>query len=568
MSEGVTPKRRRWRRRVVLLGLAVVAVWLFLRDWGPRVPERAFLLIDLRDALVETEADGLEAILEAPHVDLLSLREGLGAAADDPRILAAVVRVGPGALGFAMAEDVAALLDQFRKSGKPVVAYAESPDGPGYAAICGADEILCESGGEISLVGVSIDALLVADALRKLGVEFDLVRVGEFKGVFEQLVSSAPSPEFTSALDDLAHSLQASLIRGIARRRAQTESQVSAAIDEAPLGGPQAIALRLVDAVGYSDELAARVAARVKATAEPITLEDYVSSRRAAVVGERVAVVHIVGIIADRAASPIPGLGEVSGADDVADALRLAREDSGIKGVLLRIDSPGGTVTGSEKIWRAIALTRKVKPVVVSMGSVAASGGYFAACAADRIVAQPSTLTGSIGVVGGKVILEKLLEDRAVHRVEASSGRRAGMFDPFSRFTEDERAAMTRRIEESYRLFLERVTAGRKKTLEEVDRLARGRVWTGAEALDRGLVDALGGVDDALRVLRDLARLGPESRLVLERFPGKRSPLEIITRRRTPSPLASSLDEASALALVGAVSGRPLALDLWCLCVR
>jgi protease IV len=569
------PRRRRWPRVIalviVLLVFLVLGALIVSIVRGPVVPARAVLVVDLREALPERTKDGLLDLLGAPRIDVTGLRSVLRSAAGDPRVLGIFLRVGARSLDLALAEEVAGQAQAFRRAGKFIVARAEGPDAAGYLAAAAADEVVLDPSTELDLVGVSAQAVFLGDALRRLGIRFDLVRVGEYKGAFEELTAGRPSPAFQEALSQTVESIHATLVEEIAAARKLDPARVRAAIDDGPFLPDAAVEAKLVDSRAFGDELPAIIARRAGGPEpEPFDAADYLASIGDGGAGPRIALVRVCGLLVDGPASP--DLGETTSAEEVAEALREIRKDGSIKGVLLRIDSPGGSVTASERIWREVLVTRNLKPVVASLGGAAASGGYYAACAAERIIARPATITGSIGVFGGKLIVDGLLGSAEVHVESVSRGRRAGMFDITRPFSDDERAALTRSIQDAYHRFVDRVADGRKKPFEEAERLARGRVWTGREALANGLVDELGGIEEAIEAVKARAGIPPGEEVALKAFPPRRSLVDLLGgRRRMPSfegpargPASASLDARAVerLLLACGLDGRkPLALS-------
>jgi len=372
----------------------------------------------------------------------------------------------------------------------------------------------------LDTTGIRLNAFFLKDALREFGVEPDLVRVGNFKGMYEELAFPAPSPEFEETMDSLADSLYQTIVEGVADARKLDEPSVRALFDRSPLRSDEAKREKLVDDLVDPASLRKRIEARAGKTIHLSSVEDYWKACRESSSSEKwIAVVHVLGAIVEGDSRELPLTGFSTGAETFARALRKAAEDPGAAGILLRIDSPGGSASASEKMFRAVEAARKLKPVVVSMGDTAASGGYYAACAADKIFVQRMTLTGSIGVFGGKVVLKELLQRHHLELRSYARGKHAGMNDFARPFTTDERLLLKELLEDCYRRFLARVAAGRMKSLEDVNSVAQGRVWTGRGALEKGLVDAVGGLAEAIEALRELSRAPTEAALELRVYP-------------------------------------------------
>jgi protease-4 len=501
-----------------VIGLGLLA-WIFLQR-GPTVERGTVLVLDVREALPERAEVGLQALLGAPVMDFLELAGALRRAARDDRVEGLLLKVSSGGLGAGMAEELRESLSRFRLSGKFVIAYASGPSTLQYFLATAADEILIDESTTLDTTGIRLNAFFLKDALSELGVEPDLVRVGDFKGMFEELAFSAPTTEFEETMSSLADSLYETIVEGVATSRKLDGGSVRALFDRCPLRPDEAKREKLVDDVVDAASVLKRIEARAGKTVHLARIEDYLKAGSERFSSEKwFAVVHVVGAIVEGDSRELPLTGLSTGAESLARALKKAAEDPGAAGILLRIDSPGGSASASEKIFRAVEAARKRKPVVVSMGDTAASGGYYAACAADRIFGLRMTLTGSIGVFGGKVVLKDLLQRHHVELRSYGRGKHAGMNDFARPFTADERLLLKELLEDCYRRFIARVAAGRKKSLEDINSVAQGRVWTGRAALEKGLVDALGGMAEAIEALRELARVPPDTSLDLHLYP-------------------------------------------------
>jgi protease-4 len=539
--------RRRWGCLLLLLFLAgAVAFGSYLASLGPRVEAGSVLVLDLRDELAEKRGDGLLDFFQIAPLDVMGLRRALESAARDERILGVLLRTSTAPGGAARVEEVRALLYDFRRSGKPVIAYSEGADSFGYLLATAADEVLLERSAPLHLIGLRLSALFLAELLERWGIDADLVRVGEYKGTFEQLTSAEPSEAFSEAMNSLADSLHETLVEGIARSRGLDAVQVRNLIDRAPLSAATAKEAKLADDVIYRGELVERVESRIGKDPRFIDAATYLQSIGApAAEGRRVAVMHLVGIIVDGETEDLPLVGAATGAETVIRALQQVERDPAFAAAVLRIDSPGGTVTAAEKIWYQVERTARIKPVVASFGDIAASGGYYAAAGASSIVAHSASLTGSIGVFGGKVVFERLLAEQGLRVVGYERGRNAGLFAASRRFSPAERRVVEEMIEENYREFVTRIAQGRKKEFDEVDRLARGRVWTGSQALESGLVDRLGGLPAAFAEVRTHLAVPADAPLEIVLLPQRPRFWDILRRRRPELSAAGSLDARS-----------------------
>ena len=556
VETGGPPPRRRSRRRWLLLTAFVVAGWfLWIGARGPAIVEPGTVLVlDLRAGL-RAEAPGrIEQFLGASPFDLLQLHEALEAALVDSRVDGVLLRLGAGDLGGAMVEEIGARLEDVRRAGKFVVAFISGADTLNYLLATAADEVIQDATTYLNTTGLRLTTFFFKDLLEKYGASADFVRVGKYKGTFEQFSLPGPTEETSRAMNDLADSLFERVIETIGERRELKESQVRSLIDRSPLTAEDARDEKLVDSVLFSDELDARLEALLDERSEHgehrelhlLTVEEYAARTVSPVVGPHFAVVHVSGTIVEGESRDLTLTGEACGAATVVRALDEAIKNPDVRGILLRIDSPGGLVTASERIWRAVDSAARRKPLVASLGNTAASGGYYAACAADKVLAQALSLTGSIGIFGGKVVLRDLLARHGVNVRTYARGRHASMFDLDRPFLPEERLHLERMLEGSYAKFLERVVAKRAVPAAEIESAAQGRVWSGHQARQIGLVDSLGGFSEALGELRRSAGVVGDAPLGLRAYPARPTFWELFART------------GSGLAKARLETGRPL----------
>ena len=520
------------------------------------------LELDLTDGITEGPVtDPLSAIMSRRKLRLSDILEGLKRARQDDRVRALVVKVGGGRIGLARMQEIREAVSAFRESGKLTVAWSESfgefihGNVPYYLATA-FDRIYLQPSGSLGLTGVTIEQLFLHDALAKAGIAFQSAKRHEYKSAADNLTERAFTPAAREAAERLAASVAEQITSAIAERRGKTELQARALLDRGPFLAADALAEGLVDALGYRDE----VYADVRKKAGPDAILQYVARyHRAHALAQRarklpnprerfVAVIYASGPIRQGRSGRSPLGGSSIGSDTVASALRAATSDERVRAVLLRVNSPGGSAVASDTIWREVVRTRAAgKPVVVSMSDLAASGGYYISMAADVIVAQPGTITGSIGVITGKPVLEEALGRIGVATDSVSVGSGATMFAPTHPFSEEEWQRLNTWLDAIYRDFTEKVASGRRMTVERVHEVARGRVWTGADAARNGLVDELGGMADAADIAR--RRAGLPSGAPLRAFP-RQSPLDQLRPPESSEsrPAAAALD----LGLAGA----------------
>ena len=480
------------------------------------------LELDLTDGIGEGPvSDPLSAIMSWRRARLQDIIEGLRRARQDDRVRALVVKVGGGRIGLARMQELREAIGAFRESGKLTVAWSETfgefthGNVPYYLATA-FDRIYLQPSGSVGLTGVAVEQLFLHDALAKAGVAFQSAKRYEYKSAADNLTERGFTEPAREAAERLAESVAEQIIAAIAERRGKTAEQARALLDRGPFLAEDALAEGLVDTLAYRDE----VYANVRKEAGPDAILQYVARyQRSHVLAQRakklpnprerfVAVIYASGPIRQGRSGRGPLSGSSMGSDTVAAALRSATSDERVRAVLLRVNSPGGSAVASDTIWREVVRTRAAgKPVVVSMGDVAASGGYYISMAADVIVAQPGTLTGSIGVITGKPVFEEAFGRIGITTDSVSVGRGATMFAPTHPFSEDEWQRINHWLDAIYRDFTEKVASGRRMAVEQVHEIARGRVWTGADAARNGLVDELGGMSAAAGIARRRAGL-------------------------------------------------------------
>ncbi len=425
-----------------------------------------------------------------------------------------------GSLSMAAAEELRAAL--LSLGPKPIYCHTEGVSTRTYYVMTACKSIGLAPTGLIAVTGVAAMPIHVKGLLDKLGVQADFVHVGAYKGAAEPLTLDQPSPQMTETLDAILDQEYGALVQGMVEGRKLSAADAQARIDTALFQDQAAVNAKLVDEVAtyqaYRDEVSKGAWMVESATPpRPRGMDELMKLLGLAPVsrpsGPHVALVYATGNVVDGKGDGILGArGEIA-SRTLSAALRALAADDSVRAVVLRVDSGGGSALASEQIWHAVADLKKQKPVIVSMGNVAASGGYYLSCGATKIFAEPSTLTGSIGVVGGKLVLDGALAKIGVRTFPRGRGKRALMMSTLGDWTADERAAMLSMMEQVYGVFVDRVAAGRGKSPDDVKKIAQGRVWTGAAALDNGLVNRLGGLDDALDAARELGKVNASAEL-------------------------------------------------------
>jgi protease IV len=445
---------------------------------------------------------------------MLSVFLTLSAAVSDERVAGVLLRPRGSGLASAYAQEVRLLVSELRRAGKIVGCHLEDASGSQYYACAGADVIMIDPAGSLRLLGASADVMLFGDTLRKIGLRADFVRIGDYKSAPEQYTQGQLSEPARNEVRTLLSDVNTRVIHDLAQDLRIAPAQVTAIMDNGPHLAAQALSDKLVhEAV---DETALRQGDSATFQGRSIVSALAPRAREDWYAGPRIGVVMIDGSIIDGDNVDVPFLGiHMTGGRSAINAIESMIADPLVRAIVLRVDSPGGAVLASDQIWRAVRRAQAVKPVIVSMGAVAASGGYYVACAGDEIWADPATLTGSIGIFYGKVDAAQLAEKLGVGVELFRFGKRAGAESLFRPFSPDERAALADRMRTYYRLFLARVATGRGLTIEQVDALGRGRVYSGDAALRVGLIDHLGGFASALARARQLAHVSESAEVVV-----------------------------------------------------
>jgi protease IV len=526
-----------------LTTLTVVGGLLLVAGLKPHVTPLAnniILNIDLTQGLAEgPRQDRLLQLLVGPKPTLRDVLDAIETASNDPRVKVLLARVGGDELGLARTQELREAIAAFRAKGKFALAFADSfgEFGPGtrpYYLATAFDEIYLQPMGNVGLTGLYAEVPFFKGTLDLIGVSPEFDHREEFKTAMNSLTETKMTPAHREEVDSLLTSIGDQIVRGIAKGRKLPESVVRDAIDRGPLLAEEARDAKLVDRLAYRDEVLAEARAHAGSGAEFTGLTTYLDrAGRPNREGDTIAVIYGSGLIERSAGSENPLIGSnIMAANELTRAFRAAVRDPAVRAILFRIDSPGGSVVASESIWREVVFAReRGKPVIVSMGDVAGSGGYYVAAAADKIVAEPATLTGSIGVLAGKLVISELFKKLGISTDSAQIGANAAMFSSASDFSAQAHSRLEAFLDDTYRGFKDHVASGRHMTQEAVEEVAKGRVWTGEEAKTRGLVDELGGYSTAIRLAKEAAKMAPEAPVKLTVFPRQKQPLEVIYDR-------------------------------------
>jgi protease-4 len=518
----------------VAVGAAAVgALALLLRghDSTPAWAGKSYLYLNLDREIPEQPPVELPSFLERRPPTLRTLVDSIDRAGKDAKVEALVVRVTflPDA-GWGKVQELRDAIARFRKSGKPAYAHLEFAGNKEYYLATACSKIYAVPNAILDVSGLKSETTFFANTLDKLGVQAQFEGVGKYKNAPNQFTETGFTEPHREQMEALLDSVYEQYVAGIRSSRNKSADETQAAIDAGPYDGDTALDAGLVDELLYADQLRDRLK-----DADSVTPGRYAKGSSRGFGFDRrpkIALVYAVGEIVGGESQGGPFGGQVAGSDTVAAALKEAREDDSVRAIVLRVDSPGGSGTASDVIWREVVLARKAKPVVVSMGDVAASGGYYIAMAGDAIVAQPSTITGSIGVFGGKFTLKGLYDKIGITKEILTRGRNADLFTEYRPWDEEERAKFRGLMVAFYDDFLKKAAEGRKKSYEDVDAVAQGRVWTGTEALRHGLVDKLGGLDVAVGLAKERAKIAQGQEVNVVVVPERKGLLQTILERQ------------------------------------
>ena len=477
---------------------------------------------DLPEQLVEYRLFGLPQRQRDDYFNLIAL---LRWAREDPQLRAVLVRCRNLHAGWAKIQEIGRSLAALRAAGKKVWVYCAQAGLPEYVLASPADQIVMAPAGTLDITGLSSEVTFIAGALKKLGIEAELVQVGKYKSAAEIFTRADMSAPHREMVESLVQDLYGQVVETIAAGRKVDAAAVQALLDGGPYVAHEALQARLVDAVLYEDEAEDQLRAQC-GHAAVIEARDYARRRGRAVrrtVLHRqratIGLLHVTGTVKMGESVPGPDGASASGDASIARDLKELRERDDIGAVVLRVASPGGSGLASDLMWHEVTRTRLRKPVIVSFGDVAASGGYYIGVAGKPVIAEAGSITGSIGVLAGKPLLRGLFDHLGVTRQVVSRGRHAGLYSSYLPLDAEGRERLQTEAERFYTSFVSKVAAGRQLDPDAVDAAAQGRVWTGRQALGLGLVDHLGGLERALDEAKALAGLRQDELVAVERYP-------------------------------------------------
>src|SRR5215813_111194 len=520
----------------VLLGLTLIVVFGIaiivsaIRGERVSIQDNSVLALKISGSMPDfVPDDPFRRIFGGQPQSLGSLLAQFRKAKVDKRISAVLLDIDISEAGWAKAEEIRSAIEDFRSSGKPVYAYMETGLNKDYYIATACDKIFVPPPGELFTIGLAADVMFFRGSLDKLGIYPDMYQIGKYKSAGDTFTQKQMTDAHREYINSLLDDLYGRYKDGIAKARKKSPDEVQALIDDAPYSAAKAKEVGLIDGAMYRDdvekELKKRLGYKDTDDLRIARSSDYRQISQESLglnKGERIAIVYSAGDITS-GRSTFGGNGqETIGSDSLVKTINDVRDDRSIKAIVLRIDSPGGSGLASDIIWRAIEMAKAKKPVVVSMSDVAASGGYYIACNANKIVAEPSTITGSIGVVGGKPVVKGFYDWIGVTNEYVMRGKNAGMFRESEKFSDTERAKFQEFLKNTYSDFTSKVAKGRGKEQTYIDSIGQGRVWTGSQGKERGLVDEYGGLDKAIELAKQLAKIPADKgieRVVLPKPP-------------------------------------------------
>ncbi len=522
---------------ILFTGLAVFIIGVAAMRFGDRPPtvgDGSTLVLHLEGELPEQPQVSIPIpfLEDQQPMTMIETWQLLRKAAVDSRIKALVLEPRDLSVGWAKLQELRANIQAFKKTGKPVYAFLRGAGTKEYYVATAADRIYMAPEDELDVKGLRAELMFMKGTLDKLGVGLEFEHVGKYKDAPDQFTRTAPTPETLEVENQILDQYYNNLIAVIAEGRKKQPDEIKALIDNGPFVGKSALTGGLVDDLLFEDEMYGKLkdAAKLESI-KKVGERDYAKVDVAGVEG-KTKIAYVVG----QGEITRGGTGDSVGNDGITASglvklLRQVGNDASIKGVILRIDSPGGDGIASDDILHEAKQLSAKKPLIISMSDLAASGGYFIAMTGDPVIAYPNTLTGSIGVFFGKVNLKSLFEKVGLNTYTLKRGRFADIDSTTAPLTDEQRAKLRREIETFYKGFVDRVAAGRKKPYDTVEPLAQGRVWLGEQAKQNGLVDELGGLDRAIEMVRDRAKISSSEKIALVTFPPKRSVWDVLFNR-------------------------------------
>ncbi len=524
--------------------LFILSLFLIPFIQEEKLPEKGFLSVNLT-GLIEEETPEIP-FLRPSSLKMKDLWISLRYASKDRKIEGIYIKLGPLGAGPAKAEEIAKIIRNFRSTGKKVVVYSESMGNLEYMIASSADKIYLNPSGFLMLNGLASQSVFLKRTLDKLGIKAELEHIEEYKTASNTFTEDKFTTAHKEMMESLMDSIYGSFLKTISEGRKKKIEEIKSLIDRGPFTAPEALEKGLVDKLLYEDEVLKEVKEKNLIKLKPYLKQARFMGRK------KIAVLYAVGSInlGESGIDPIFG-GYVMGSETMRKIMKEIEEDNSIKGVVMRIDSPGGSATASDIILRGAKNIKEKKPLVISMSDVAGSGGYWIATESSWIVAQPSTLTASIGVIGGKINLRGFYDKIGVTMEIVKRGKFSDIYSDYREFTPEEREKIRREIRWIYEEFKNRVSKCRNITIEEVDRIGKGRVWTGEQAKSLKLIDQLGGLDEAISKLKELASISEKEEVEIVFYPKRKKFFERIF---SMADLESSTEMRAILSFINSIS--------------
>jgi protease-4 len=572
IKEDTVRRKKRW---IILVLVMIVVIGIVLARREPYIAPGSFLVVDIGGSYIEAQPSGLLGQLVGTQKQILTdvLLE-LRKAAKDVRLRGVIVKITPLDLDFAKVQELRDALRALQAAGKRVIAWVTGESTSGnreYYLASVADQVYFSENTTLPLIGLRATYIFLGGMWENFNVDMQVEQIKEYKTFGDFLSRKTMSKAHREMANSLLDSLQEQWLTDIAEARGLTPAQIQAFIDMPTLTPEDFQKAGLIDGIRYFDELLEELTDATGQPPQTVSLDTYRRVKPTSLGlmrGPKIAVLYGVGAVTTGKSS-WSATGQSMGAETIAKALAQAAKDETIRAIVFRIDSPGGSALASDLIWRAVMEAKKAKPVVVSMSGVAASGGYYIAAGATKIIAHPATLTGSIGIVFSLPNVQGLVAKLGINTETLGRGRYARLFDATKSWSPEERQQVQRLLRTLYQTFIRKVANGRGLRVDEVDRIGRGRVWTGTQAKARGLVDQLGGLDTALRLAKEAAGIAADTSVQLVFYPKAKRLLETLLERlrgemRTavslPQPLQTLTSFLASFAVQG--SGPLFALPL------
>jgi protease-4 len=527
---------------IVFIAIVGSIVVYLIVGRGPAVPPNAALILRVGGNLSEIAPPDVVGYLRGVRTPTVrSIVDNLRKAKVDPRIRSVLLKpTGFDSPFWGKVQELRDAVVDFKKSGKPVYAYLEYGGDRDYYLATAADKIYLMPSTPLDLTGVATYQVFLRGTLDKVGAYPDLHHIGEYKTAINTFTEKGYTAAHKAMDEALNRDLYEQIVRTVAEGRKKNERDIPDLIDQGPFLPEDALHAGLVDDVAYEDQVMDKL--RGAGSTRSVEGDDYARINPTSLGlnrGPRIAVIYAAGTINSGRSGFDPLNGTVIGSDTLIEYIRQARRDSSVRAIVLRIDSPGGSAGASDAIWRELTLARSERtdrPLIASMSDLAASGGYYIAMPAQTIVAQPSTLTGSIGIFGGKVVTSGVYEKLGARVDSTSIGKHAEMDSPARQYRPDELKKLQEQLQSFYDQFVEKVAQSRHSTPEKIDMLAQGRVWTGRQASQNGLVDMLGGLDRAIAIAKERAKIPADSEVELVVYPPRKSFYEILSDELSGAP--------------------------------